>query len=59
MVYEDPPVNFNLERIKSSVESGYIELPYGLTIDEMREHITACAAYIKMRDAMRADMLSL
>lgn len=52
---EDPPVNFDIDRMKASINSGYHELPHGMTIEEMREYICTTACYIKMRDFMLAN----
>lgn len=35
----DPPINFNLERMKQAVEGGTISIPVGLTHEERREYI--------------------
>lgn len=37
----DPPVNFDLDRIKASLESGTISLPRGQTASERREWLRA------------------
>lgn len=36
---EDPPINFNLERMKQAVEGETISIPTGLTREERREWI--------------------
>lgn len=36
----DPPVNFDLERMKASLASGTITLPRGMSHEERREWLT-------------------
>lgn len=46
---EDEPVNFDLDRMKASIESGYITIPNGLTREELREFLMNSAKEIKER----------
>lgn len=49
---EDGQVNFHLERIKASIDSGYITLPNGLSRKEMREWLRNEANRIRQKDAV-------